>query len=41
MKKLVKKPAKKDEAAELKREMVRLKRESNTKIKGLESKVKS
>ena len=41
MKRLAKKPAKKDEVAELKREMARLKRESNAKMEGLESKVKS
>jgi len=37
MKKLVKRPARKDEVAELKRDMARLKRESNVKIKGFES----
>lgn len=41
IKKLVKKPPKKDDVAELKREMARLKRESNAKIKGFESQVKN
>ena len=41
MKKAIKKPPKKNEAAELKRDMARLKREANAKIKGLESQVKS
>jgi predicted nucleic acid-binding Zn-ribbon protein len=41
MRKLVKKPAKKDEVGELKREMARLKRESNAKSRGFELQVKN
>ena len=41
IKKLVKKPAKKDDVTELKREMTRLRRESHAKIKGFESQVES
>ena len=39
IKKTVKKPVKEDEVTGLKRQMTRLKRESNAKIKALESKV--
>jgi len=40
MKKMVKKPVKKNEKADLKRTMTKLKRESNAKVKGFESQVK-